>query len=327
MPERYLLVWMDRGQPISRRSIAPLRQGIEDTVTTPRDESEIDIWLDSSGGDAHAAYKLALMVRAAASKVRVIIPDFAKSAATLLALAGDEIYLAPGADLGPLDAQLPDEGSVSRQISALNIARAADEVARDGVAMAVAGGADLLEITGLSRAQTIDAMLSFSAQFSEPLVKQLDPKLVHHAKQTLQVTAKYAERLLGETGCSEASRTAQALVETFPTHGYVITIEEARNLNLPVKQIADYEHSNLVCKLLRNEERGARMVTFSRLEDALPPAPKQSGEPESRAEKGKRTKGGGSNGRSEARSSAVKADGAGSGASAAAPEPRHGPPA
>jgi hypothetical protein len=272
---------------------------------------EIDIWLDSSGGDAHAAYKLALMVRAAASKVRVVIPDFAKSAATLLAVAGDEIYLAPGADLGPLDAQLPDEGSVSGQISALNIARAADEVARDAVAMAVAGGADLLEITGLSRAQTIDAMLSFSARFSEPLVKQLDPKVVHHAKQTLQVTAKYAERLLRETGCDEASRTAQALVETFPTHGYVISLEEAQDLNLPVKQIADYEHADMACKLLRGAEQGARMVRFTQLEDALPPAPKQSAKPKAKAKKGKRTKGGGSNGGPQHRSnSRVKSNGA-----------------
>ena len=119
------------------------------------------------------------------------MPDFAKSAATLLSLVGDDIYLSAGADFGPLDAQMPDEGSVSGSISALNIARAADEVARDAVEMAVTGGADLLAITGLSRAQTLEAMLRFSASFSEPLVCQLDPKVVHHAKQMLQVTAKY----------------------------------------------------------------------------------------------------------------------------------------
>jgi hypothetical protein len=322
MAERYLLLWVDRNRAINRNTIAPLRQAIEDHVTVPRDKVEIDIWLDSSGGDAHAAYKLALMVRAAAAKVRVVIPDFAKSAATLLAVAGDEIYLAPGADLGPLDAQLPDEGSVSGQISALNIARAADEVARDAVEMAVAGGADLLELTGLSRAQTIDAMLSFSSRFSEPLVKQLDPKVVHHAKQTLQVTAKYAERLLHETGCEEASRTAQALVETFPTHGYVISLEEAHDLNLPVKPIAEYEHADLVCKLLRGAEQGARMVRFSQLKEALPPAPKQSAKPKveakSQAKKRKRTKGGGSNGGPQNRSdSGVKSNGARSGTGSA----------
>lgn len=173
---------------------------MEDQIKEPPEQVEIDLWLHSPGGDAHAAYKLAMMLRTAASRVRVVVPDYAKSAATLLALVGDEIYLAPGADLGPLDAQMPDEGSFTGSISALNIARAADEVARDAVDMAVMGGADLLAITGLSRAQTIDAMLRFSSAFSEPLVRQLDPKVVHHAKQTLKVTAQYAERLLKDAG-------------------------------------------------------------------------------------------------------------------------------
>jgi len=313
MAERYLLAWLDRSRTINRASIAPIRQEMEDQISVPQDQAEIDIWLDSPGGDAHAAYKLALMVRGAASRVRVVIPDFAKSAATLLSVAGDDIYLAPGADMGPLDAQMPDEGSVSGHISALNIARAADEAARDAVEMAVTGGADLLEITGLSRAQTIDAMLSFSAKFSEPLVCQLDPKVVHHAKQMLQVTAKYAERLLQETGSHEPARIAQALVETFPTHGYAISFDEAQDLGLPVKQFVDYEHSDIVRTLLREAERGARITTFTRLEDLLSPAPKQTAKPKAKpkAKKRKRTTGGGSNGQPKNRSgSGSKSNGA-----------------
>jgi hypothetical protein len=114
----------------------------------------------------------------------------------LLALAGHEIYMAPAAELGPLDAQLFDEGSMHRYTSALHLARAADEVARDAVTLAGNGGAELLNRTGLSRAQTLDAMLRFAANFSEPLVRQIDPKSVHYAKQMLRVTVKYAEYLL-----------------------------------------------------------------------------------------------------------------------------------
>jgi hypothetical protein len=303
MAERHLLVWIDREKRIHRDTIAPIRQQMEDTIKGPRDEVEIDIWLDSGGGDAHAAYKLALMARSAASRVRVVIPDFAKSAATLLAVAGDEIYLAPGADMGPLDAQMHDEGSLSGQISALNIARAADEVARDAVAMAVTGGVDLLEITGLSRAKTIEAMLAFSAKFSEPLVCQLDPKVVHHAKQLLQVTAKYAERLLGDVGCTEPDEIARALVMDFPTHGYVISIDQAQELGLPVKQMAEYEHANLVKNLLRKTEEGGSLKMFLRLEEVLPPTPKKPAKPKAKAKTRKRKSGGGSNGKPEARGS------------------------
>jgi hypothetical protein len=261
-PERFLLAWLDESVEITRTALTPIRRKIEDTVKTPRDRVEIDIWLESPGGDAHAAYKLALLLRAAASKVRVVVPDYAKSAATLLSLVGDEIYLAPAADFGPLDAQMPDEGTLSGSISALNIARAADEVARDAVEMAVTGGADLLAITGLSRAQTLDAMLRFSASFSEPLVCQLDPKVVHHAKQMLQVTAKYAEHLLKGAGNESPRRIAQALVETFPTHGYVISREEAKELGLPVFPIEDYEFAAEVRKIHRVAEDGMHMIEF-----------------------------------------------------------------
>ena len=312
MAERYLLAWLDCEREIRRSSIAPIRREIEDQVTASRGEVEIDIWLDSPGGDAHAAYKLALMVRDAAAKVRVVIPDYAKSAATLLSVAGDEIFLAPGADMGPLDGQMLDEGSVSGQISALNIAWAADEVARDAVKMAVKGGVDLLTITGLSRAQTIDAMLSFSAKFSEPLVCQLDPKVVHEAKQMLKVTTKYAEKLLQETGCLDPERVARSLVETFPTHGYVISFSEAKDLGLPVKRIDEYDHASAVRKFVRASETGASLVQFMPLEQALPQqAPKDVNAAKAKPKKRRQTTGSRSNGQAKSRTrTASKSNGA-----------------
>lgn len=292
MAKRYLLVWLDERGTLDRPTLGPIRRAMEDQLKEPPDGVEIDLWLHSPGGDAHAAYKLAVMLRTAASCVRVVIPDYAKSAATLLALVGDEIYLAPAADLGPLDAQMPDEGSFTGSISALNIARAADEVARDAVDMAVTGGADLLAITGLSRAQTIDAMLRFSADFSEPLVRQLDPKVVHHAKQMLKVTAQYAERLLRDAQNPNPGLIAQALVETFPTHGYAIARREAHDLGLPIRSLEEYEFADDVREVHRAAEGGVGgTIKFCAMEEFV----KQS-ETETRP---RRKRGGGSNGRNQ----------------------------
>jgi Serine dehydrogenase proteinase len=289
--KRFLLIWFDERGSISMPALTPIRRAIEDAVQAESGLIEIDLWLESPGGDAHAAYKLALLLKAVASKIRVVIPDYAKSAATLLSLAGDEIYLAPGADLGPLDAQMPDEGSYTGSISALNIARAADEVARDAVAMAVEGGADLLAVTGLSRAQTIDAMLRFSASFSEPLVRQLDPKVVHHAKQMLQVTAKYAEQLLRDAKTPYPLRIAKALVETFPTHGYVISRDEARDLGLPILPLESYEFLEKMREVHRTAEEGVSIVEFCSLESVIGTSEESQ-------------KGGASNGRSSRKRSA-----------------------
>jgi len=267
---RYLLAWFE-SKMISPANLTPVRREIEDQIDLPREQVEIDVWLESPGGDAHSAFKLALMLRHAASRIRVVVPDYAKSAATLLSLAGDEIFLAPGAELGPLDAQMPEEGSYSGYISALNIARAADEVARDALEMAVVGGADLLAITGLSRAQTLEVVLGFSAEFSKPLVCQLDPKLVHHAKQMLLVTAKYAEQLLTLTGCRNADEVAHSLVENFPTHGYVIAYEEAKKLGLPVRPLVEYEFLDGVRSIHRASEEGLSLIEFGLMSELLEP--------------------------------------------------------
>lgn len=265
---RYLLIWLS-DEPISRDAAVPIRRAIEDSVKEPPEQVEIDLWLESLGGDAHAAYKLALVLRSSAAHIRVIIPDVAKSAATLLALAGTEIFLAPGADLGPLDAQMAEEGSLSGVMSALNIARAADEVARDAVALAVRGGADVLRKTGLSRAMTIETMLQFSASLYEPLVRQLDPRVVHEAKQLLRVTKQYAEKLLSQTVGQDADKIATSLVEDFPTHGYVIGIEDGERLGLPVKPLADYDLLDPLRQCHRAAELGPPLVCFQRVEEIL----------------------------------------------------------
>jgi hypothetical protein len=266
-PTRYLLAWLDSKTSIMSPTLDPIRRAIEDQVQEPREQVAIDVWLESPGGDAHAAYKLALMLRDAATSVRVVIPDYAKSAASLLTLAGNCIYMAPGAELGPLDAQMPEEGSLVGQISALNIARAADDVARNAVQIALRGGAEVLQLTGLSRADTMEVMFRFSADFSEPLVKQLDPRVVHDAKQMLNVTVKYAERLLTMTGCKGASRIAKAMVENYPTHGFVIDLTEAQTLGLPAFPIREYEFWEQARDLHRLTEGAEGLIKFGRIDE------------------------------------------------------------
>jgi len=268
---RFVLAWLDWKSDMDRSVVFGLRRRIEDVVDAPREQVEIDLWLESGGGDAHSAYKLALMLQHASAHIRVVIPDFAKSAATLLSLVGDEIYMAPGADLGPLDAQVPEEGSLAGAISALNIARAADELAREAVDLAIEGGKKIVSDMRLSRADTLNAMLDFSAKFSEPLVRQLDPRIVSEANDLLRITVRYAERLLRDKTAPGRARTiAHSLVEAFPSHGFVISREDAEGLGLPVRPIETYDLLDLVRQYHRASETGERLLMFGPIEDFLP---------------------------------------------------------
>ncbi len=71
--------------------------------------NDVDFLLHTGGGDIDAAEKLMSILRSTvgAGRLRVIVPDFAKSAGTLMALAADAIVMSDSSELGPIDPQIP----------------------------------------------------------------------------------------------------------------------------------------------------------------------------------------------------------------------------
>ena len=70
------------------------------------EEKDIDLVLHTPGGLVIAAVQIARALRKRKGKTRVIVPHYAMSGGTLIALAADEIIMSPNAVLGPLDPQL-----------------------------------------------------------------------------------------------------------------------------------------------------------------------------------------------------------------------------
>ena len=237
-----------------------------DEIESSRDETEIDLWIESPGGDAHAAYKIALLFRAKAHKLRVVVPDYAKSAATLLALAADEIFMAPAAELGPLDAQIGYEKE-GMTISALDVARSLEDLAEKGISMVLSGGAAVLDTTKLPRAESLNAMVDFATKFMAPVIDKLDPTMIHWSTSLLNVSAQYSRRLLQmreiKYPVTSAALTSlpEVLAGRYPAHGFVISRNEARSLGLPVVDLEEYEYCESVVKLFRMlEEQRANVV-------------------------------------------------------------------
>lgn len=79
-------------------------QGFQE-VTRDLPEGPLDVLLHSPGGSAEAGESIVKVIRQRFSPVRFIVPVTAKSAATMLALSGDEILMPPSAELGPIDPQ------------------------------------------------------------------------------------------------------------------------------------------------------------------------------------------------------------------------------
>ena len=68
---------------------------------------DIELLLHTTGGSADAAEKLMLMVRTKVGQatLRVIVPDFAKSAGTMMVLGADHVVMSDSSELGPIDPQ------------------------------------------------------------------------------------------------------------------------------------------------------------------------------------------------------------------------------
>ena len=256
----------DEPHKIGRDLYERLHEKMDSVIDSPPDNTEIDVWIDSGGGDPHVAYKILLDLRSRCTKLRAVVPDYAKSAATLLVLGMDEIYMAPAAELGPLDVQVAHPLREELTVSALDVSGAIEYLGRLAATLAAESGRVLLKFTGLARSDVLREVLPFSAKVIEPAVAQLDPHLVHRARSQLRITREYAARALAsrnlddDSDCIEEDdieRLCQHLVTSYPSHGFVISRNEAREFGLPIFNMEDYDAALIVQKIYAkySEER------------------------------------------------------------------------
>ena len=78
----------------------------QDLIYDANPQEDIHLLLASPGGDGEVAVRLARSIQSLCREFTIIVPNQAKSAATLLALGAHHILMAPHSDLGPVDAQI-----------------------------------------------------------------------------------------------------------------------------------------------------------------------------------------------------------------------------
>jgi ATP-dependent protease ClpP protease subunit len=69
-------------------------------------EEKLDLFLHSPGGDGEAAEQIYEYLRTQFKHIRAIVPVYAMSAATMMALSADEILMGAHSQIGPIDPQI-----------------------------------------------------------------------------------------------------------------------------------------------------------------------------------------------------------------------------
>jgi hypothetical protein len=77
-----------------------------DEVISAITGDNLDVLLHSPGGSPEAAEAIVSLLRSRFSSLRFIVPHMAKSAATMICCAGDEILMDERSELGPIDPQM-----------------------------------------------------------------------------------------------------------------------------------------------------------------------------------------------------------------------------
>jgi len=180
-------------------------------------DSDICILLHTFGGNADAAYHLGIRIQNLAKKqLIIVVPRLAKSAGTLLACAGNKIYVTPIAELGPVDpqVQLPSTG---RYVSAKTI--------RDSLKQVI----EAIEESKTSKEQIVKVVFS-----SIPIAEMGHyESLLNHVKSLLEEVL--SRRMKQGKDKKEISEIAEKLIKGFVYHGKAIHIEEAKNIGLEIE--------------------------------------------------------------------------------------------
>jgi len=183
------------GIPVYRFIDIEDSEAIIRAIRTTPPEQPIALILHTPGGLVLAASQIAMALRSHPAKKIVIVPHYAMSGGTLIALAADEILLDRHAVLGPLDPQLPTPKGTFPAPSLIKIAKIKGEKASDEI---------------LIYADIAEKALREMQDFIKKILK-------------------------GRMPDEKAEEIAKKLTEGYYTHDYPITFEEAKELGLPVK--------------------------------------------------------------------------------------------
>jgi len=213
-------------------------------VKGPKDQTHFDVILNSPGGDIHAAYKLIKVLRSRCRSLNVIVPFYAKSAATLLSLGSDRIYMGQQSELGPLDALIEHPLTEGMWLSALDGVKPLEILSDFCESLTVDRiGLSIRTKVALGRRESVELALDFAAKLVAPIIRQLDPLILNMCFRYLQVAEKYGKELLREymfKGHPDRDELAEyvikELVWEYPEHEYAIGIDEARRLKLIVEE-------------------------------------------------------------------------------------------
>jgi hypothetical protein len=210
----------------------------------PEPEETINVILDSTGGPLDTAFRTALYLSRYAANLNIYVPRKAKSASTLIAVAGSSIVMSPFGELGPLDTQIRDPRNPTDYISALDCYQSVDYVREFGFSTLSQALKQLAAVTQgkLLLTDSLDAAAQFAIGSITPMLSQTRSLDFGAWGRSLKMGQRYAQILISraaELEQGKAEQIAERLVYGYTHHFFPIDVTEAREIGLNPREMAE----------------------------------------------------------------------------------------
>lgn len=195
------------------------------------DGSSVDLLLESPGGSGEVAEEIVRIIRSRYDDVGVIVPGWAKSAGTIMAMAGNEILMGAQSALGPIDAQIAWQG---KQFSADALLEGMEKIKREVEEAGTLNRAYIPILQGISPGELQSAQNALN--FAKELVTGW---LATYKFSAWQTHSKSGEPVTDEEKRARAEQIAGELCNhgRWLTHGRSIKIKDLEDMGL---RIVDY---------------------------------------------------------------------------------------
>jgi hypothetical protein len=201
----------------------------------------LDVVVSGPGGNLEAAYLVSRELRRRFEQVTIYVPLLAKSAATLICLAGNELVLGPLGELGPLDAQ-GDEKQLADfpvTVSRLGPFKALEQLDHAVLGLYDALVSRVVDKGGMRLFDACSKAAELTSSIYTAIYAQIDPHRIAESARGLEIGAGYAERILRRYRSEVFARSGRELIDrlvhAYPSHGFILDLEELTDLGLPVR--------------------------------------------------------------------------------------------
>lgn len=262
-------LYPDGGRQIKEDDVKKVKNAISGATL-----KELNLVVHSRGGDPYSAVRIIRILRSKFDKIIGFVPIRAKSAATLMLLGANEIYMSEDSQLGPLDLpiQHPVDGSI---ISAIDVVNSFNQLASSVMVNAREMYEEMREnlpnSESIGKVQAMKMALDACVELAKPITAQTDPYHRQMAFRQLKIAQTYANDLLKSGMLKNKPYTSQItalrFVHTYPDHSYAIFREEAvDNLRLEIRDSKTYTGWDSIYSEVETKIKNSSVPTIEYIE-------------------------------------------------------------